>query len=181
MLDIETMDSGSFSAITSIGAVKFGNEKVDEKNAFYVKVKLQSCMDLGMTVSASTIEWWMSQSDAARDEMFGGDRTSIGVALYNFGEWARESSKFEDRKVWGNGATFDNVILSNAYAAARKKDGSLYKRPWSYKGDRCYRTLYNLCPEIELDRTGEHHNAKDDAITQARHLIKVAKKLGVRL
>jgi exodeoxyribonuclease VIII len=75
--------------------------------------------------------------------------------------------------VWGNGATFDNVILSNAYKAAG------LERPWGRFGDRCYRTLKNLHPDVKMHRIGEHHHALADAVTQGLHLVDIfrAKRL----
>ena len=40
-----------------------------------------------------------------------------------------------------------------------------------------YRTLKNLLPYIEMERVGEHHNALDDAKSQALHAIKLLKEL----
>lgn len=55
MLDLETMDTKPTAAITEIGAVRFDNEKILSR--FRIKVDLQSCIDLGLTVSGSTIMW----------------------------------------------------------------------------------------------------------------------------
>ena len=73
--------------------------------------------------------------------------------------------------VWGNGATFDNVILSNAYKAAGME------QPWKFWDDRCYRTVKGLLPDIKIERLGTHHNAVYDAMSQARHLQFLFKKL----
>lgn len=180
MLDIETLGTDSSSVITSIGAVKFDNEGVDEDNAFFTNVSIQSCLDAGMTVSGETIQWWLTQEGEARKDMFTSYPYHIKDGLMSFGIWATRDSKIEDNRVWGNGSTFDNVIISNAYKAI-KKHGSTISQPWTYRGDRCYRTLCSLCPEIKMERVGTYHNAKDDAVSQARHLIKIAKRLNIEL
>ena len=69
--------------------------------------------------------------------------------------------------VWGNGASFDNVILSESYYRAA------ILRPWPFWKDRCYRTIKTIYPDVELVRSGTHHNALDDARTQAEHLIAI--------
>ena len=74
--------------------------------------------------------------------------------------------------MWGNGAAFDNVILAVAYKRA------WLPVPWSYKNDRCYRTVAALAPEVARPEVGERHNAADDAEAQARHLIEVLRVLG---
>jgi exodeoxyribonuclease VIII len=76
----------------------------------------------------------------------------------------------EDVKIWGNGASFDNVILANAY---RRNDLNI---PWKYYNDRCYRTMKSLAPHIKMEREGTHHNALSDAISQANHLIRIMAK-----
>ena len=67
--------------------------------------------------------------------------------------------------MWGNGATFDNVILANAYR------GAGLPVPWKFWNDKCYRTIKGFFPQIKLQRIGTHHNAQDDAESQAWHLI----------
>lgn len=79
----------------------------------------------------------------------------------------RPTGKPERAHIWGNGADFDNVILTNAYRAVG------ISRPWEPYHDRCYRTLKNLRRDIHLYRTGTHHNALYDAITQAEHAVRL--------
>lgn len=53
--------------------------------------------------------------------------------------------------------------------------------PWRYSNERCYRTLKSMAPHIEIQRTGTHHNAVDDARAQAEHAIRLVKELKVIL
>ena len=89
--------------------------------------------------------------------------------------WYREQVKKNGKKeiaVWGNGATFDNVIIANAYKAV-----SLDK-PWAYRSDRCYRTMINTFQDVRKpDMQGTVHNALDDAKLQAKHLCMIFDKL----
>ena len=75
--------------------------------------------------------------------------------------------------MWGNGAEFDNVILSQAYKNVEKEV------PWQYYNNRCYRTVKNLFPHIEMERVGAHHNALDDAKSQAEHLLGIIRTVGL--
>lgn len=166
MLDLETMGNGSKAAIIAIGAVKFntGNRQIFDR--FYSRVDLQSCMDAGLEISASTVMWWLQQSEAARSE-FKGTLPSLHTALVGFTAWMKKEPT--GSRVWGNGATFDNVILTNAYTALKME------RPWSYKDDRCYRTIKALNPQVPLPQnlnlTG--HRADHDAEFQAIHLMDI--------
>lgn len=160
MLDLETLGNGPNSVIIAIGAVKFDVFGLGEE--FYEVVDAQSCIDAGLQLDVSTVMWWMRQSDAARAEFqrTGGPLTEV---LQRFTDFLGED--MDNIRVWGNGASFDNVILGNAYRKAK------LEQPWKFYNDRCYRTVKNLFPLIELERTGTAHNALDDAKTQAKHLI----------
>ena len=158
MLDLETMGNTSNSAIIAIGAVRFNEDVIDR---FYEVVDLKSCTDVGLEIEPSTVMWWMQQSEEARDK-FKAEAISLNEALIKFAKWIGE-----DAIVWGNGAAFDNVILANAYRKI------LYPQPWKFWNDRCYRTVKNLHPEIEMERVGTYHCAVDDAESQARHLMRI--------
>lgn len=162
MVDLETLGNSSHSAIISIGAVEFTEDGLGRD--FYCLVDPQSCQDYRLRMDASTVMWWMQQSDQAR-AAFKGKGLTLDTALASFTEWFNPKAC-----MWGNGATFDNVILDNAYKAAGMK------RPWHFTKDRCYRTLKALYPQIKADdREGTYHNALDDAVYQANHAIKILK------
>ncbi len=163
MVDLETMGNGANAAIVSIGAVRFNEEGITDK--YYQIVDLQSCIDSGLVVTGSTIQWWLKQSDQARKEIAQGG-VQLAAALQDFTKWLGKGVI-----LWGNGASFDNVILASAYRAVG------HGQPWKFYNDRCYRTVKNQFPEIKLDRTGTHHNALDDAHTQACHLVEIAQSV----
>jgi DNA polymerase III epsilon subunit-like protein len=167
MLDIETLGTQPTSAIVSIGAVRFGRDQIYEK--FYRRVDLKSSVQNGMVIDPDTIIWWLGQSEESRGEITNKDRITLNQALMDFSRWIEPlASEHGDVEIWGNGATFDNVIVSEAYRLCQMK------KPWRFSGDRCYRTIKNLFPEILLERVGNHHNALDDAESQAVHLMKIA-------
>lgn len=171
MVDLETLGNNSFAAILSIGAVKFDPfgdpEKDDAYDTFHVYVDPASCVMHGLSMDTSTVMWWLEQSDAARKDQTGAKRVSLPEALAAFSTWFGS----ESMPVWGNGATFDNVILGNAYKACGMEP------PWKFWDDKCYRTVKGLVPDVKLERLGTHHNAMHDAMSQARHLQFVFKRL----
>ena len=77
-----------------------------------------------------------------------------------------------DAHIWGNGAAFDNVVLASAFRATGMQV------PWAFWNDRCYRTVKSLFSNVKLKRSGTHHNALDDAVTQAKHLLEIAEHYG---
>jgi hypothetical protein len=164
MVDLETLGNGSKSVITSIGAVRFDRDGL-LPGTFYMNVDPESCAAAGLEIDASTVMWWMQQSDAAR-AAFKVKGEPLGFVLQSFTEWYPAGAA-----LWGNGATFDNVILANAYRALGMK------QPWSYSKDRCYRTLKNLFPHVTQEAVGTAHNALDDAKYQALHAVKLLKEI----
>jgi len=163
MIDLETMGNGPAAAIVSIGAVYFDDcgRTGDE---FYNRVSLDSYLQAGLTVDASTIAWWMKQNDQARREISGQDETySIQEALKAFSEFVGSNDPF----VWGNGSDFDNVILGNAFRTIG------LPIPWSFYKNRCYRTLKSLFPEIDAPSNAGAHNALNDAEKQALHASRI--------
>ncbi len=164
MLDLETMGNGPDSAIIAIGAVEFDIAEQKTGHGFYVHVDLESAVKAGGVVDASTVLWWMKQGDQARSA-FARQGERMEVALHLFSEWMAVRGAQKDVRVWGNGAAFDNVILASAY---RRLGVSA---PWMFWNDRCYRTVKALHPDVKMERAGTHHNAVDDAISQAGHLL----------
>lgn len=171
MLDLETMGTGPDAAIIAIGAVAFDIDAGLLGDNFYTTIDLESAVKNGGVMDPSTVLWWMQQSDAARDEF---NRPGLGMpqALYQFRHWIerqQQAGGTNSPRVWGNGADFDNIILASAYQRA----GLI--RPWGRYANRCYRTIKSLHPSIKLERSGTHHNALDDAKSQALHLIAMLK------
>jgi len=166
MVDLETLGNGSQSVIIALGAVTFDPSKGLLGEQFYMVIDPQSCVDAGLKMDVSTVMWWMDQSDAARKAVTKVG-SPLGDVLFRFAQWLPT-----DPVVWGNGATFDNVILANAYKATN------LPMPWKHWNDRCYRTLKNLYPRIQAPvRLGTAHNALDDAIFQATHANALLERL----
>lgn len=169
MIDLETMGKDSNAAIIAIGAVMFDPEQDILGETFYRVVSLEDSMRNGGTVSASTIMWWMVQSEAVRMDIVSEKGNGIHAVLDGLSCWLDYKTDGDRRnlRVWGNGAAFDNVILANAYRNAEMNV------PWEFWNDRCYRTMKSMHPSIQIERSGTHHNALDDAISQANHLMRI--------
>jgi exodeoxyribonuclease VIII len=75
--------------------------------------------------------------------------------------------------MFGNGASFDNVILGEAY----KRCG--LKVPWNFWNDRCLRTLMDIggVKSYELPQD-KKHNALYDCYRQIVGYNKAMKNLG---
>ena len=168
MIDIETMGSESFSSILSIGAVEFDINNGNTGREFYVKIDLQSCINEGLIMSASTVMWWLKQSKEARNELSTGKLETLQNALLKFSDFFTH-----DYQVWGNSARFDLGILENAYS----KIGS--KIPWKFWNERDVRTLVSFAPDVKSEFVfkGVAHNAIDDCKFQIGYCCKIWNKL----
>lgn len=165
MIDLEALGSGPTSAIVAIGAARFDCGGIVA--TLDLAVDAGSALACGMTLDAETLLWWLRQSDAARAQL---QRPGVPLraALERFAQWLGE-----DAEVWGNGAAFDNVILAHAYRLCG------LPRPWPYRADRCYRTLAALYPQVAMHRVGIAHCARDDAVSQAEHLLRILAHAGL--
>jgi exodeoxyribonuclease VIII len=170
MLDIETLGVSVTAPIISIAAVYFDPKTGVIGDCFYRVINLDSSLVHGV-IEAKTLAWWMTQSDEARSVFSDKSATTIQDALNQLSTFVNQKGNSRSIQVWGNGASFDNAIIAQAY---RKIGLDL---PWAFRNDRDVRTIVYLCQELKnvdvlssVQREGTHHNALDDAIYQARYV-----------
>lgn len=167
MIDLETMGQGPDAAIVAIGAVAFDITSREIGPTYYHRITLESAMSMGGKADASTIIWWLQQSDEARHEITRPDgQVDLPIALQSFSRFMAENAEPE-AEVYGCGSDFDNVILATAYQRAG------LDRPWKWWRNRCYRTIKSMHRDVKIERIGTHHNALSDAYSQAQHLIAI--------
>jgi hypothetical protein len=178
MVDLETLSTDPNAHIVSIGAVKFDRER-GVYDTYYqpiispeINVHMQSHItDDGLHVSNDTIQWWMKQEAKARAVLTDPNAVPLRTALKGFITWASDGVYIKNIRLWGNGASFDNVILASAYRVCS------IEQPWMFWNDRCYRTIKNEYPNVIFTHTGIEHNALHDAMAQAEHLLKTPTRL----
>ncbi len=160
MLDLETLDVRPTASILTIGAVKFdpyGNDiESPDCDKFYVKVDLDSCDRIGLTIDDNTVAWWSQQSAEAQEEAFSEDgRIPIEDAmqqLYKFC-WGAKC-------IWSHGAGFDVVILEHVFNRVGRAV------PWKFWQVRDTRTIFDLGIDPNRPPILKHH-ALEDAWNQA--------------
>ncbi|WP_396085672.1 3'-5' exoribonuclease domain-containing protein [Escherichia coli] len=172
-VDIETMGTNPDAPINSIGGKFFDPETGEMGPEFSKTIDAKTG---GGTVDISSIEWWLVQSSEARSAILV-NQIPLDDALLQFREFISEHSDEKFVQVWGNGATFDNVILR------RSCERQGIPCPWRYHNDRDVRTIVELGKTIGFDaRTaipfeGVPHNALDDARHQAKQVSAIWQKL----
>jgi hypothetical protein len=135
MLDLETMGTKPGCAIVSIGAVKFDLMTGAAEEQFYTAVSLKSCMNAGLMPEASTIMWWLQQTDQAREKLQDPSAMHLHDALTEFSKFCTPG-----HAIWGNSASFDCGILQAAYECVK------LQTPWEFYNERCFRTMKSMFP-----------------------------------
>ncbi len=168
MIDIETLGNSPTSVVLSIGVVAFDPDSNAIGENFHKLINIDSCLRAGLTVDGSTIQWWMTQPDAARELFNKLDEYGVSLqhALIYLRNWITDNG--QTPILWCNHPSFDAAILDNAY---RRCD---IKTPWQYYNVKDYSTIRGMVPKATFDkirvRPPVAHDAMHDALAQAQTL-----------
>ena len=171
MIDLETLGTAPGSVILSIGgaAVLHGGSLVASAD---LKIDVRDSLYHGLTVDPDTLAWWRKQNHDSWEESTAG-KLFLRAALEELSSWIarlRKGSALEPTwsriRIWGDGASFDPVLLEAAYRAAH------LPIPWSYHEVHCYRTLRQLFKSEKPASKGQH-TALSDATAQLSHLVEL--------
>jgi hypothetical protein len=180
MLDLETWGTSPYSTIIMIGACWFDPYAEERIILDRFEVAIDPADSQGLRTDADTLMWWMApERDEARKVWLSKPKVSLHVALDGFSDWLRSHSASSqcctDVRVWGNGAGFDNMLLRQAYEVAKRDT------PWSFRHDRCFRTLRSMLTFEEGQYLGTAHTALADAENQAIRANQIARWLEIKL
>lgn len=162
MIDLETLGLDPGATILSIGAVRFNAEGLGE--TFHESISLESCEEAGLTIDAGTLDWWLQQDESVKGVLTGG--VNLEKVLAEFSAFYGDATE-----IWAFSPSFDCEILSHAYQAVE------IVKPWTYRDERCCRTLVSLPIAAEVDRDGPEHDALADAIYQAKTVSKTLERM----
>ena len=149
MIDIEGLATGPDTTILTIAAQSFDPFATGYYDRhYYARVTLESHED--RAIDESTLAWWATQPEAARNEAFGDDdRVPLDQALDDLYKIA-----WQHDFIWANGPTYDMNILEHAYKSYGKN------LPWKFYKVRDARTIFGLWPDLPKPPT-EHHALQD--------------------
>lgn len=179
MIDIETLSTSKNAVILSLGAVFFDITSGQLGSSFYYTISRESCWEYGLEEDCETLRWWIDQSEEARAVLTCPDADDLPQVLHDFAGWLGENTPEDQHpEIWGNGPSFDNAILDNAFKACG------IKTPWRYSNERCVRTIVKLGrdllgidPKKTIERKGTHHHALADAEHQALYVTAIYQAL----
>ena len=167
MVDIETLDVEAPSIVLSAGIVLFNLNDKDTAQSLkgdrclYTTINPTQQVEVGRSVSPSTVIWHFGQEHSSDTRTDGQD---IRFQLYKLSEF------IGDRKLWGNGSSFDNVILRNLF----KQFDVPFTNYWN---DQDLRTLKRLSGVKDGVENKTPHNALADAKAQVLSAQKYYKAL----
>lgn len=172
MIDLETLSQSPTAAVISIGACTF--DRTGVKDTFKVNIKPETSKELGMTISADTVQWWSDQSKAAQDSVFL-KAVPAKFALKEFHAWY---SSHPIKKIWSQGISFDLPIIEHAF---KKADLTI---PWKYWESMDSRTIFSMFgyrSDMLHRKYGSiegHHDALEDCKVQVLGLIDILDAMG---
>jgi hypothetical protein len=128
----------------------------------------QTCIDAGLTFSASTVMWWLNQDKKAIESLMSNQDT-LACALNEFTLFI--NGEYE---IWGNSARFDLGMLNNAYDALN------LPLPWKYWQERDVRTLVAFNPELKKSIVNDlPHDAISDCLYQIKYCSAIYNSINI--
>lgn len=167
MIDLETLGTGENKVVIQVGACYFDRMTGVIGDTFKRNIDARDAVKEGFQMDASTVYWWMMQSEAARMSVTQGQLLPIRQVFEELNDFLANS-----KCIWSH-ATFDFVTITETY---RKLD---MKPSFRYQSARDIRTLMDLF-NVSVDkttRTGLHHDGLDDSIHQVKYCMEAFKKL----
>jgi hypothetical protein len=163
MIDIETLGTAHSSIFLSVAAVPFDlkTRAYKGKEFFYKTVELNSAMKAGLTIDPSTLQWWLNQKPEVMKLMFK-DAQPLEEVLKDLSAYFKAKGLIYP---WGNSASFDLGILTNAY----QKIG--LPVPWKFYNERCYRTVVSLFAQNVPKKPENAHDPVADCHYQLNRLL----------
>ena len=165
MVDLETLGTGPNAPIIQSGAVAFDLEQGTVAMS-HLNVDIYPHEDT--RADFSTVQWWMNQSEKARDSVFNPEeRETEKNGVLCLSDYINAFCK-EDFTIWAMPPIFDVAKLEAAYA---RNDMEV---PWKYNSSRCLRTLSEMAGATREDRVVPSipHVAGLDAEAQAKSAVK---------
>lgn len=166
MIDLETFGTKSNAVVVSISVVVFDMATGDTSSVFDIGVDIKDQLVNGRFIDKDTIEWWSKQSLQAKESLCEIDSMPTALALNSLNAFI--TNNFKDLKnvnLWGNGATFDNVIIRSLFSDFNIDFVLPY---WCDKDVRTLTYLTGINPK-DFEFKGTAHKGIDDCLHQINY------------
>lgn len=159
--DFETLSLDRDACILSLGAVRFDRNTGELGQRFYGVAEITG--QPGAVIDAGTVDWWMGQSEEARQGIFGEgvSRVPLATLLRSFADFSDGATY-----LWSAGAK-DAEWLDSAFKRCDVPNPWFY---WQFCDQRTVRNLFSAYISPEAHKKSVAHNALEDAVRQAVQL-----------
>ena len=162
MIDLETLGTGSNSVVVSAGLIAFNISTGEILAELDIGLNLNQQIKTGGVIDGDTLEFHFAQAPDSIQKMAQRKVLDVKEGLELISNFIKANNI---TTLWGNGATFDNVILRNLYARHLKVF------PLGLWTDRDLRTAVDI---YNIDtRTVPFEGIKHYCLDDARHQVKL--------
>lgn len=177
-IDLESLDTRPTAVVLSVGLAAF-TVPGGLVGAYYTEPLREDQLFLNRTTDRGTVAWWNAQEGDCGRVLRQPAGVPVVDALNGIASFIGrfDGGSYHIDGIWGFGAAFDNAMLADLFRTAG------HPVPWSYKANRCGRTVTALAKQLGQERppnVGTLHNALDDAVWLAEYIRLSLLKLGLR-
>lgn len=177
MIDAETLGRTPGSVVRSVAAVEFDPQTGETGRQKVWKIDLADSIRYGFKVEASTLKWWMMQSDEARREFVEGAETPLEDFLEDFMQFIAATDEGNDFTLWCLQLDFDVAMLRSMYSWYNL---NVYRcdeevLPWNFRKVRDVRPYMDALDSAGLlpPKVADRHTPLADCLAQINcvHLV----------
>lgn len=177
MIDTETLGRTPGSVVRSVAAVEFDPRTGETGRQKVWKIDLTDSIRYGFKVEASTLKWWMMQSDEARREFVEGAETPLEDFLEDFMQFIAATDEGNDFTLWCLQLDFDVAMLRSMYSWYNL---NVYRcdeevLPWNFRKVRDVRPYMDALDSAGLlpPKVADRHTPLADCLAQINcvHLV----------
>lgn len=177
MIDTETLGKTPGSVVRSVAAVEFDPQTGETGRQKVWKIDLADSIRYGFKVEASTLKWWMMQSDEARREFVEGAETPLEDFLEDFMQFIAATDEGNDFTLWCLQLDFDVAMLRSMYSWYNL---NVYRcdeevLPWNFRKVRDVRPYMDALDSAGLlpPKVADRHTPLADCLAQINcvHLV----------
>jgi hypothetical protein len=177
MIDTETLGRTPGSVVRSVAAVEFDPKTGETGRQKVWKIDLADSIRYGFKVEASTLKWWMMQSDEARRDFVEGAETPLEDFLEDFMQFIAATDEGNDFTLWCLQLDFDVAMLRSMYSWYNL---NVYRcdeevLPWNFRKVRDVRPYMDALDSAGLlpPKVADRHTPLADCLAQINcvHLV----------
>lgn len=174
MIDTETLGRTPGSVIRSVAAVEFDPETGETGRQKVWKIDLTDSIRYGFKVEASTLKWWLVQSEEARRDFVDGPETLLQDFMEDFVDFLALVNDGDDFTLWCLQLDFDVALLRYYYSWYNLNVHGCDERvlPWNFRKVRDVRPYMDALSAAELlpPKVAGRHTPMGDCLAQVNYV-----------